>query len=117
VLPVFGIPALVLALAVEPPARVATCEISHRTEDPNMGTDRGTTASGRNRLHVRFMNDGDESITHITFGLSDGSTVDDDGSFAPGTTIDHTFDITPNDADACSVESATFADGTRWHAE
>jgi hypothetical protein len=117
VLPLLGIPAIVLALAAQPPAHLATCELSHSTQHLHLGTDRGTTVTGNNELHVRFTNNANERITHITFALSDGSTVDDDGTFAPGVTINQTFDLTPNDADSCSVESATFADGTEWNAD
>jgi hypothetical protein len=66
-------------------------------------------------LHVRFTNGGNQPIRRVVFGLSDGSTVVDAGTFAPGVTIDHTFYLSPTHADSCSVASASFADGTQWN--
>jgi hypothetical protein len=116
VFPAFGIPILVAALAVQSPVHVATCEVSAPTRDLNIGTDIGTTEIGGYQLRVRFTNGGNQPITRIVFALNDGSTVVDDGTFAPGVTIDHTFDLMPNNGDSCSVDSATLADGAQWSA-
>jgi hypothetical protein len=112
----FGIPILVAALAAQSPVHVATCAISA----PPQGLGReyvGTAVfTGDDELHVRFTNRGNQPVTRVVFALSDGSTVVDAGTFAPGVTIDHTFYLTPTDADSCSVASATFSDGTEWNA-
>jgi hypothetical protein len=110
-----AIPVLVAALAM-PPVHVATCDISTPTPALNIGTDGVPMAGGGNELHVRFSNDGNQPITRIVFALNGGGTVVDAGTFAPGVTIDHRFDVIPSEADSCSVESATFADGTEWNA-
>jgi hypothetical protein len=116
VFPAFGIPTLVAALAVQSPVHVATCEISAPTQELNLGDVGPAVFTGGYELHVRFTNGGNQPITRIVFALNDGSTVVDAGTFTPGVTIKHTFDLTPTDADSCSVASATFADGTRWSA-
>lgn len=113
-LPPIGIPTVSAAVAWHSPVYVATCQIAGPIEDPHMGTDIGLTTTRRYQLHVRFTNDGDQPVTRVVFGLNDGSMVVDAGDFAPGVTVDHTFDIKPDDADACNVNSATLADGTRW---
>jgi hypothetical protein len=79
-----------------------------------MGRDIGPTVTGGYELHVRFTNDSNQPITRIVFALNDGSRVTDAGTFAPGVMIDHTFDLVPSDADSCSVDSVTFADGAQW---
>jgi hypothetical protein len=111
-----GVPVLVAALAMRPPIHIATCDISAPSPALNIGTDGVPTPSGGNELHVRFSNDGNQPITRIVFALNGGSTVVDAGTFAPGATIDHRFDVVPSEADSCSVESATYADGTEWNA-
>ncbi len=116
VFPAFGIPVLVAALAVQSPVHIATCEISAPSPGLNMGTEIGTMETGGYLLHVRFTNGGNQPITRVVFALNDGSTVVDAGTFAPGMTIDHTFALMPSNADSCSVDSATFADGTQWSA-
>jgi hypothetical protein len=81
-----------------------------------LGTDIGTTVTGGYDLHVRFTDGGNQPIKRIVFALSDGTAVVDAGTFSPRVMIDHTFDLMLNNADACSVGSATFADGTQWSA-
>lgn len=112
----FGIPTLVAALAMQPPVHVETCQVAAPIQQLNMGTDIGPTVTGGYELHVRFTNDRDQTITRIVFALNDGRTVADAGRFAPGATIDQTFDLAPTDADSGSVNSVTFADGTQWRA-
>jgi hypothetical protein len=79
-----------------------------------MGSDIGVTYDGKYTLHVRFRNVSDRPLKQVVFSLSDGSTVTETGSFAPGVTIDHRFLLSPNDADSCGVASATYADGAQW---
>jgi hypothetical protein len=81
-----------------------------------LGTDIGTTVTGGYNLHVRFADSGNQPIERVVFALNDGSTVVDAGTFSPRVTIDQTFELMPNNADGCSVGSATFADGTQWSA-
>jgi hypothetical protein len=117
VLLAFGIPTLVAALAMQSaPLHVSTEKVTAPVQELNMGSEIGTTVTGRYQLHVRFTNDGNQPIKRIVFAFDDGSRVVDAGTFAPGVTIDHTLDRTPSDADSCNVESATFADGTQWRA-
>jgi len=116
VFPAFGIPVLVAALTVHSPIHIATCEISAPIRDLHLGTDIGTTVTGGYNLHVRFADGGNQPIKRVVFALNDESTVVDAGTFSPRVTIDHRFDLMPNNADACSVGSATFADGTQWSA-
>jgi hypothetical protein len=116
-LPIFGIPALVTALATQQPVHLASCELSAPVRDLHMGTDIGTTIDGGYTLHVRFSDSAAEPLTRVVFELSDGSRIVDAGRFAPGVTIDHLFNLPPNTATSCSVGSATFADGTQWAAD
>jgi hypothetical protein len=81
-----------------------------------MGRDIGPTVTGGAELHVRFTNDGDQSIKRIVFALNDGRTVADTGTFAPGATIEQTLDLASSDAQSGRVDSVTFADGTQWSA-
>jgi hypothetical protein len=74
-----------------------------------LGTDIGTTVTGGYNLHVRFADSGNQPIERVVFALNDGSTVVDAGTFSPRVTIDQTFELMPNNADGCSVGSATFA--------
>jgi hypothetical protein len=111
----FGIPTLVAALAMQPPVQVETFKVAAPIQQLHPGRDIGPTVTGDgDQLHVRFKNDGDEPIKRIVFELNDGTMVADVGTFAPGVTIDHTFDLGATDADMGSVESVTFADGTHW---
>lgn len=107
---------LFAALAIHAPVDVATCEVLSPTPALNIGDDGVPSAQSGNQLHVRFSNRGDQPITRIVFDLDDGSRVVDAGTFAPGVTIDHTFDIGPGDANACTVDSVAFADRTEWKA-
>jgi hypothetical protein len=113
-LPLLGIPALVAALTVTEPVQLATCAISTPVLNPHMGRDIGTTYDGNYSVHVRFTNTGAEPLTRVVLALNDGRTITDKGTFAPGVTIDQTFDLDPTAADACTVASATYADGTQW---
>jgi hypothetical protein len=99
-----------------PPVHVATSTITAPVQQSNIGSEIGPTVTGRYRLHVRFTNDGNQPIKRIVFVLNDGTRTVDAGTFAPGVTIDHTFARIPSDADSCTLESATFADGTQWRA-
>jgi hypothetical protein len=115
-LPLLGIPALVAALTVTQPVQLATCEISTPVANPHMGRDIGTTYDGNYSMRVRFTNTGAQPLTRIVFALNDGRTITDTGTFAPGVTIVHTFDLNPTAANACTVASATYADGMQWAA-
>jgi len=101
---------------VQAPVHIASSEIVTPIQTLHMGKEIGPTVAGGYELHVRFTNDGNQPIKRIVFALNDGRTVVDAGNFAPGVTIDHTFDLPPCDADSCRVDSATFADGTQWKA-
>jgi hypothetical protein len=112
--PLLGVSVLVTALAAPQPVQLIRCHVSAPVLDPHMGSDIGVTYDGQYALHVRFTNDSDRPLKQVVFSLSDGSTVTETGSFAPGVTIDRRFLLSPNDADSCGVASATFADGTQW---
>jgi hypothetical protein len=100
---------------MQPPVHVETFKVAAPIQQLHTGRDIGpTVTAGEDQLHVRFTNDGDQPIKRVVFVLNDGTTVADVGTFAPGATIDHTFDLGPTDADMGSVESVTFADGTQW---
>ena len=111
-----GVPVLVAALSMQPPVHVAACEISDPSPAFNIGSDGAATQTSEPTLHLRFSNEGTAPIKRIVFTLNDGTKVIDAGTFAPGVTIDHSFDIMQPDADSCSVTSATFADGEMWSA-
>lgn len=120
----FGIPVLVAALSPSPtdtaafalhsPVRVAACEVSAPPADLNIGTDGAPAAPGGSALRVRFSNEGTQPIKRVVFALNDGSTIVDAGTFTPGVTIDHEFNIAGDEANSCSVASVTYADGTQW---
>src|SRR5713226_5036195 len=101
---------------MQAPVHIASSEIVTPIQTLHMGKEIGPTVAGGYELHVRFTNDGNQPITRIVFALNDGSTVVDAGTFAPGVTIDQTLDLARSDADSCTIESATFADGTQWKA-
>jgi hypothetical protein len=57
--------------------------------------------------------------TTVTFTVRNGNdakTIVDRGTFSPGTTIKHDFDVDPGFGSRPSVEvqSVVFADGTTW---
>ena len=112
-----GIPALVAALALEaPPIHVATTTITAPVQQLNVGSEIGLTVTGRYQLHVRFTNESNQPIKRVVFALNDGTRIVDVGTFSQGVMVDHTFDRVPDDADSCTLVSATFADGTQWRA-
>ena len=55
-----------------------------------------------------------QSLRRIVFALSDGTDIVDAGRFAPGVTIDYTFDLPPDEEGSRSVAAVTFANGTQW---
>jgi hypothetical protein len=107
---------LFAALAMRAPVDITTCEVLSPTPALNIGDDGVPSEQSGNELHIRFSNRGAQPITRIVFDLGDGSRVADVGTFAPGVTIDHTFEIGPGDANACAVDSVAFADHTDWEA-
>ncbi|HTZ54337.1 MAG TPA: hypothetical protein VMB20_04690 [Candidatus Acidoferrum sp.] len=83
-----------------------------------------TKASG---TQITYTNTGHQMASKVTFAVSYKNSggnylrrVSDVGSFAPGATIDHHFDLY-NDVTFggktahCSVVSVTFANGHVWH--
>lgn len=58
-----------------------------------MGTHLGTTIEGDRRLRVRLSDGPNQSIRRIVLAVNDGANIVDAGRFAPGVTIDHTFDL------------------------
>jgi hypothetical protein len=115
-LPLLGSSMFVVALPVRPPVRISRCEISHSTQELNVAADIGVTTVSVNELRVRFTDVSDQPVTRIVFALDDGETILDVGTFAPATSVDHTFALDPNGAESCNVESVTFRDGTQWSA-
>jgi len=81
-----------------------------------------TTVDG---LSISFINGGTAPATSIDFLVRYGGRSYDliaNGSFASQTPVTQSFDgvdraAFTQDAAQCSVRSATFADGTAWHAE
>ena len=85
-----------------------------RVEPSQHGTGPGTVS-------VNFQNNSNATATEIIFALdADGTQIDtftDEGSFAPGITIKHTFDTTSDVSQAqVKVSEVKFADGTIWAA-
>ena len=73
---------------------------------------------------IRFRNMSSEPITQVTFHVHNGKhaiDVNDHGSFAPGTDVDHvlttpTWELLHGDVASCTVKSVTFASGKVWKA-
>lgn len=70
-------------------------------------------------LSISFVNAGNVPATSVAFTLRSGNdteTVVDKGSFAPGASITHDFEVGAafGSATHIEVESVTFADGTSW---
>jgi hypothetical protein len=116
VVAILGVPALVAALAMQSPVHVAACDIRPPAPDLTIGANGIPNAQSGYDLHIRFSNTADRPVKRIVFVLNDGRRVVDDGTFAPGATIDHRFDLAAGAARSCTVASATFADGTQWNA-
>jgi hypothetical protein len=80
------------------------------------GVPSGFTASN---VTIAFVNTANVPATSVTFVVQSGNqtrTIVDKGTFSAGTRIVHTFDESPEFADATSVrvQSVTFADGNTW---
>ena len=70
--------------------------------------------------NISFTNDGNATATNVVFVLESNGDVlaryDDVGSFAAGTTINHSFPDAQNArGQQIAVLTATFADGTIWN--
>ena len=73
-------------------------------------------------VRVRFHNASTRTVTLVAFTVRNGPhhiVVNDSGSFAPGTAIDHvlttpTWELFHAQAHACTVAHVRFADGSIW---
>jgi hypothetical protein len=70
-------------------------------------------------FNISFVNAGNVPATTIAFTVRNGNdteTIVDTGTFSPGTSITHDFEVGPAFGAASSVEvqSVFFADGTSW---
>jgi hypothetical protein len=75
--------------------------------------------TGPGSVSVNFQNTSKATATEVIFALDvDGTQIDtftDEGSFAPGVTIKHTFDTTSvASAAQVKVSEVKFADGSTW---
>jgi hypothetical protein len=102
-----------VGLSSTPPVRLATCEVSTPTTGES---DNAPTTVGGYTLHVRFSDSTSDPISRVTFTLDDGTKVTDVGTFNPGVTINHVFELASSDATTCAITSIRFADGDIWNA-
>jgi hypothetical protein len=100
-----------LSITSVSPVALAACHVF-----PPVIQQQGDSAapSGSPTLHVRFSNAARQTISRVTFTLSDGTQIIDAGTFTPGVTIDHTFGLTSTDAASCAVTAVEFQDGSTW---
>jgi hypothetical protein len=91
-----GAPAIVYAAGNTPAAPIAIRQVEVQRDDTDDG-------GGLGAVTVAFENTTNVTATEVTFELDvDGTIVDqftDDGTFAPGITIKHTFSTTADAAD------------------
>jgi hypothetical protein len=90
-----GAPALAFAASADPSNAITVHQVEVQRDDTDDGGSLGAVT-------VAFQNTSNRTVTEVTFELEvDGTIVDqftDDGSFAPGVTIKHTFATTADAA-------------------
>jgi hypothetical protein len=109
------------AAAAVPPVSVVSCDYSSAQGSGGMLIP-ATAPFQTSNLRITFVNQAPLSARDVVFAVGyDGrtQTVEDAGTFSQGTQITQDFipasNLRYNGSATCSVQSATFSDGSTWH--
>jgi hypothetical protein len=104
-----------VAQSAAAPVTLTGCHVTH------------SKGSANATFHVQYMNNGKVAVDEIRFTTDFGSgnkprTFTDKGTFAPGTMIMRSFNLTTHShvgipsKPECTLQYVHFTDGTSWHA-